>query len=250
MSVPPKRRCRTVWAPEVHKVGARYLMFATLSFYPDPEGAEGPNAARLECRRGTWIYESASPAGPFKPVSGKPATPEEMMALDGTLCMDGDRPYMVFCHEWVQAKVGGMCAVALKPDFSGLAETPRHLFDATAASPKSRVTDGPFLHRMKDGRLLMIWSTFRNAGEGYCVMQTESASGTVYGPWKEHKVIYGKDGGHGALFRTFEGALKLVLHGPNSRGLEHVRILDVEETAGGLAVTAPSPRPAPSSFSP
>ena len=67
-------------------------------------------AARLECRRGTWIYASDTPAGLFRPVSDTPATPEDMMALDGTLFMDGDRPYMVFCHEWVQAKVGGMCA--------------------------------------------------------------------------------------------------------------------------------------------
>ena len=70
MSVPPKQHCRTVWAPEVYKVGSRYLMFATLSFYPDPEGATGPNAARLECRRGTWIYEATSPMGPFRPVAG------------------------------------------------------------------------------------------------------------------------------------------------------------------------------------
>ena len=256
MSVPPKDRCRTVWAPEVYKVGTRYLMFATLSFYPDREGARGPNASRLECRRGTWIYESAAPTGPFRPVTGKPATPEDMMALDGTLFMDGGKPYMVFCHEWVQVKTGGMCVAALKPDFSGLAETPRRLFDATAAAPKSRVTDGPYLHRMKGGRLLMIWSSFRKTGEGYCVMQTESASGTVYGPWKDHKVIYGKNGGHGALFRTFEGALKLVLHGPNRRGLEHLRILDVTETTDGLAVTEPpaggalTPRPPSSAFPP
>ena len=250
MSVPPKQHCRTVWAPEVYKVGARYLMFATLSFYPDPEGAKGPNASRLECRRGTWIYEAASPTGPFRPVSGKPATPEDMMALDGTLFMDGNKPYMVFCHEWVQAKIGGMCAAALKTDFSGLAETPRRLFDATAAAPKSRVTDGPYLHRMKDGRLLMIWSTFHKTGEGYCVMQTESASGTVYGPWKDHKVIYGRNGGHGALFRTFEGTLKLVLHGPNRRGLEHLRILDVAETADGLSVTEPPPLPVTPTFPP
>jgi len=250
MSVPPKDRCRTVWAPEVYKVGTRYLMFATLSFYPDPEGAKGPNATRLECRRGTWIYAADSPAGPFRPVSGKPATPEDMMALDGTLFMDGDRPYMVFCHEWVQAKTGGMCVAALKPDFSGLAEAPRRLFDATAAAPTSRVTDGPYLHRMKDGRLFMIWSTFRKTGEGYCVMQTESASGTVYGPWKGHKVIYGKNGGHGALFRTFEGALKLVLHGPNRRGLEHVRILDVAETTDGLVVTEPPPKKIAPTFPP
>ena len=239
MSVPPKDRCRTVWAPEVYKLGNRYLMFATLSFYPDREGACGPNASRLECRRGTWIYESASPTGPFRPVTGKPATPEDMMALDGTLFMHGDRPYMVFCHEWVQAKTGGMYVAELKPDFSGFAETPRRLFDATAAAPKSKVTDGPYLHRMRDGRLIMIWSTVRNVGEGYCVMQTESANGTIYGPWKEHKVIYGKNGGHGALFRTFEGELKLVLHGPNRRGLEHLRILDVAETADGLAVAGP-----------
>ena len=249
MSVPPKDRCRTVWAPEVYKVRNRYLMFATLSFYPDREGARGSRAQDKTCRRGTWIYEASSPAGPFKPVSGKPATPEDMMALDGTFFMDGDRPYMVFCHEWVQTMTGGVCVAALKADFTGLAETPRSLFDATAAAPKSRVTDGPCLHRMKDGRLFMIWSTSR-IREGYCVMQTESASGTVYGPWKEHKVIYGKNGGHGSLFRTFEGALKLVLHGPNRRGLEHLRILDVAETADGLVVTEPPPKAVAPTFPP
>ena len=115
---------RNYWAPEVHVWQGAYYMFASFK-----------NETR---RRGTAILKASSPLGPFTPWSDGPVTPADWECLDGTFYADKTgKPYMVFCHEWVQAKTGGMCVAALKPDFSGLAEAPRRLFDATAAAPKS-----------------------------------------------------------------------------------------------------------------
>jgi hypothetical protein len=41
-----------------------------------------------------------------------------MMTLDGTLWVEDELPYMVFCHEWVQIKDGTVESVRLKDDLS------------------------------------------------------------------------------------------------------------------------------------
>ena len=77
----------------------------------------------------------------------------------------------------------------------------------------------------KSGRLFMTWSNFVS-GSGYSVILAESPSGDVRGPWTNQHVIYGKNGGHGMLFKTFDGKLKFALHYPERRGFEHLRLLD------------------------
>ena len=43
-----------------------------------------------------------------------------------------------------------------------------------------------------------------------------SDNGTVEGLWtQEPEPIWGKDGGHGMIFRAFDGRLFLTLHQPN-----------------------------------
>ena len=59
--------------------------------------------------RATQIFEAKRPEGPFLPIGDKlPATPTDEMALDGTLWVENGRPYMVYCHEWVQIGDGAM----------------------------------------------------------------------------------------------------------------------------------------------
>ena len=245
MSVPTALQCRTVWAPEVHRYNGAYYLFTTLSFYPSEEDripilADDPNWKPKDDikpgRRGVWVYKSDSPLGPFLPVSDGSVTPRHWMALDGTLLVDQGRPYMVFCHEWVQTKWGRMDVAEMAPDLSRFIEEPKVLFESRAAGPEAGyVTDGCFCYRSpKTGKLYMIWSPFYK--KNYTIFCCESATGRAKGPWVRQRMIFEKNGGHGMIFRTFEGDLKLTLHQPNRRGYERMVFFDVVETAEGLIV--------------
>jgi hypothetical protein len=220
------------WAPECHPWHGRYYLFA--SFARDGRG------------RGTQILSADRPEGPYGLHSDGPVTPREWECLDGTLYGDPDgQPWMVFCHEWVQVEDGEMCAVPLRPDLSAAAGEPVLLFRASAAPwarpfeangrQNNRVTDGPFLHRLANGQLLMLWST--TGYEGYAMGYAVSESGTIRGPWRQSsQPIYGKDGGHGMLFRDFSGRLLMTLHHPNDSPNERPVWLEVVESNGGLAL--------------
>ena len=245
MSVPTNLRCRTVWAPEVHKYRGKYYLFATLSFHPSPDDnipiLSGdpdwkPKDNIKPVRRGTWVYRADSPTGPFLPVSDGSATPRDWMALDGTLLVDGGRPYMVFCHEWVQTKFGRVDIAEMSPDLSRFVGKPKVLFESTAIGPDGgRVTDGCFCYRSpKTGKLYMIWSPFYK--RNYTVFSCESASGRAEGPWIGQKPIFEKNGGHGMMFRAFDGKLKLAIHQPERRGYERIAFFDVDDTDDGLVV--------------
>jgi len=216
------------WAPEVHRYKGRYYLFGTLS---------APGA-----KRGTQILVADSPLGPFRPHSDRAATPHDWMALDGTLFVEVGRPWMVFCHEWVQVRNGTMEAVRLRDDLSGPVGKPVKLFaagDAPWVQPirgDGRVTDGPCLHRTKSGGLLMLWSSF-GAG-GYAVGIAHSTSGRLAGPWRhERRPLFTANGGHPMLFRTFEGKLMLSLHAPNGpSGRERARFLAIVEKGGTLVL--------------
>ena len=144
------------WAPEVHAYQGEYYMFATFK-------AEGV------CR-GTQILRAAHPLGPFVVHSDGPVTPRDWECLDGTFYLDKlGKPWMVFCHEWVQIKYGTVCAVPLSDGLDRAIGDPIELFVATDAAwvepvkgGAGYVTDGPFMHRCADGALLMLWSSFKN----------------------------------------------------------------------------------------
>jgi hypothetical protein len=248
MNVPTNIRCRTVWAPEVFKHNGSYYLFTTLSFYPSPDDnipilSDDPSWKPKDnvkpARRGTWVYKADSPLGPFVPVSDGSLTPRNWMALDGTLLIDDGKPYMVFCHEWVQTKWGRVDIAEMAPDLSRFVSEPKVLFESRDAGPGAgRVTDGCFCYRSpKTGMLYMIWSPFYN--KNYTVFSCESASGRAEGPWINQRMIFEKNGGHGMLFRAFDGRLKLVIHQPERRGYERIAFFDVDDTNDGLVVRQP-----------
>jgi hypothetical protein len=99
------------------------------------------------------------------------------------------------------------------------------------------VTDGPFLHRTTTGTLILIWSSYD--GSGYCLGQAISESGMIAGPWRhlpEPLIGGGEDGGHGMLFRRFDGQLMLAIHTPNVTPNERATFIAVEESTEGLRV--------------
>jgi len=222
---------RDFWAPEVHAYNGAYYMFVTFKH---------ENACR-----GTLILKADSPLGPFRLHSDGPVTPADWECLDGTLYVDGNgRPWMVFCHEWLQVKDGEICAIPLTADLRSADGDAIFLFSASQAPwSKSRpewliekdsyVTDGPFLHRTADGTLLMIWSGF--TADGYCEAIARSVSGEITGPWtNDERLLLQGDGGHGMIFRTSAGRLTLVFHRPNTTPLERPHFVSLREEGGTL----------------
>ena len=232
-----------VWAPEVHKYKGKYYLFATLNSDVRWKGPKAGHPAYNH--RATQIFWSKSPEGPFLPFEGKaPHTPLDKMCLDGTLWVENGTPYMVYCHEWVEALDGEMHMVELKKDLSAPVGAPQRLFCASAAEwstgggkegNKTYVTDGCFLYRSKTGKLLMMWSSFKDGV--YAVGLAESDTGKIIGPWRQQKEPIFINGGHSMLFTDFEGRLCLVLHSPNSPGgKERAKIFEVEDLGHTLRV--------------
>ncbi|MGV9195273.1 glycoside hydrolase family 43 protein [Microbacterium sp. MC2] len=224
---------RNYWAPEVHRHDGRYFMFATFH-------ADG-------VRRGTQILVADAPAGPYRPWSDGPVTPRDWECLDGTLHIDeqGD-PWIVFCHEWVQVFDGEVVRQRLSADLRETVGEPEVLFRASQApwarplnhpripaGTHAHVTDGPFLHRLAGGGLIMLWSSFGD--QGYAMGIARSASGTLAGPWvQEEQPIWGADGGHGMIARTLDGSLLLTLHQPNTTPDERAVFRPLGETADSV----------------
>lgn len=217
------------WAPEVHVYEGAFYAF--VSFKSD-----------RHCR-GTQILKSQSPLGPFLPHSDGPVTPSDWECLDGSFYVNREgQPYMIFCHEWVQVQDGQMCLIKLSKDLTKAISEPMILF--TASEPHwsrgvkngpNYVTDGPFIYEGKDQSLLMLWSSFSD--NGYAQALAISDSGSIEGPWRHaDDLLYSDDGGHGMLFRSFEGTLYLTLHTPNEKLKEHPIFIPLEEKESLLAV--------------
>lgn len=227
---------RDFWAPEIHSYQGRYYMFAS---FRSPER-----------RRATQVLASEKPEGPYYPISEEPHTPKQWHCLDGTLFVDekGD-PWMIYVREYVQMVDGEMYAQRLSRDLTRLEGEPRWLFCATYAPwcvtaneggmplhNNGYITDGPFLFRLPDGGLGMLWSSFCRTG--YCQAVCYSESGQLFGPWKQmDQPLYEHDSGHGMLFAALDGKLMLALHDHNS-GEEGSRpvFLPVEMTGNRLLI--------------
>lgn len=212
------------WAPEVHEYMGKYYMLATFS-NPNKK-LKSSRTEAITAVRGTAILVSDSLDGIFHPLSANSTTPPEWMALDGTLFIEENKPYMVFCHEWIQVEDGTMEAIALSKDLSTTKGKTKTLFRATDAkwvkkldqvkawNTDGYITDGPWFYRTKNNKLLMLWSSFGE--EGYAVGLAESKSGRLHGPWTQNTPLFKRDGGHAMIFNTFNNKMILTLHQPNS----------------------------------
>jgi arabinan endo-1,5-alpha-L-arabinosidase len=220
---------RNFWAPEVHVYRGHHYLFASFK-------AEG-------LCRGTQILAADSPQGPFVPISAAPATPRDWECLDGTLFVDANaHPWIIFCHEWVQVGDGEVCALQLSDDLTSTIGEPYLLFHASEApwahevnskGRKGYVTDGPWMHRMANGNLIMLWSSF-GAG-GYTVGVARSASGDILGAWEQvPEPLYAGDGGHCMVLRSFDGQLRLAYHRPNPTPDERPYFIPLQEK--GLSI--------------
>jgi len=239
-----------VWAPEVHLYRGKYYLLATLHNskrplkYTDEDKLPVYNGKKAKPHmRGTQIFAADKPDGPFAPLGNSPAPPADFMTLDGTLYVENGVPYMIYAHEWIQVLDGTMEAVRLRPDLSKAAGKPFLLFKASEApwvstqkkAPEklpTYVTDGPCLYRTKAGKLLMLWSSYRDGL--YVETLAYSTTGKLRGPWKQGEVLVGNDSGHGMLFESFDGKLMMVLHQPFRRA--RGKLFEMEDTGDTLKV--------------
>lgn len=220
------------WAPECHFYQGRYYLISSFR-------AKG-TYRKCQC------LVADSPLGPFKPIRPDAVTPNGWQCLDGTLHVDSlGKPWMVFCHEWLQVFDGQIAAVPLSDDLGEAVGPPKILFRASDAPWRARlagrnggggfVTDGPFLYRMKDDSLIMMWSNFTDLG--YATGYAKSASGEISGPWiQQQEPLYAHDGAHSMLFHTFGGQLLMALHCPNIHAQKRMLLFEMEEKDGDLQI--------------
>jgi len=232
-------RINSIWAPELHYYKGKYYLFQTFDT-SEKFGEQWRNWYHTgRVMRGSQVLVSDSPDGPFRTFAPHSTMPSDMMTIDGTLWVEDGVPYMVYCHEWVQVTDGAVGYVPLKDDLSDLAGEPKNLFRAsyvnsTWGAPippdgSGYVTDGPYLYMGKAGKLYMIWTTNNSCGIAI------SDSGKIAGPWRQQDEALFVNGGHGMIFKTFEGKPMLVLHAPYW-GDTHPKIFELEDTGETLRI--------------
>lgn len=221
-----------IWAAEIHEYKGKYYYFATFTNRSVKIDTVANNVIE---RRACHVLVSDKPDGPYVPMSDPTYLPADKPTLDATLWIDKDKkPYMIYCHEWLQNLNGTVEKILLKDDLSGTVGDGQILFRASD-SPWSReknssgqdvpnkVTDGPYLFKTSTGRLGMIWTSW--VYDQYTQGVAYSQSGTLDGPWvQEQKPITPPNYGHGMIFKDFKGHLLMSLHSHAKIGENTIRI--------------------------
>ena len=232
---------KDVWAGEVHRYNGKFYLFVSLL---------GKNGLR-----GTQVAVADQPEGPFVPLTDRAVTPAGQSCIDGTLYVENGVPYVVDSHDWPDhyvpekdAYVGEICAARLTPDLKAIDGEPKVLFDSDEAPISEKTphhiehngkicvrygSDGPFLRRFEDGRLVLIWSPYLE--NNYVVLGAVSESGSVAGPWRHmERPVFDRNGGHAMLFTDRDGVLMMALHAPERFGDERAEFYPVAFKEGQL----------------
>ena len=235
-----------IWAAELHRYKGKYYYFATFTNRKHIIGTYRGN--KLE-RRASHVLAADRAEGPYRPMADSTYLPADKLTLDGTFWVDTDgKPYMVYCHEWLQNWDGTIEKIELKPDLSGSVGEGKLLFRASDSpwsrevvrgdTVPNRVTDGPWLFRTRTGRLGMIWTSW--IYDVYTQGVAYSESGTLDGPWLQEKdPVTPPNFGHGMLFRTFDGRLLMSVHShKNIRGRYHrvPHLFEVDDSGDRIVV--------------
>jgi len=209
-----------IWAAELHPYQGKYYYFATFTNRGVKIDTVKGNVIE---RRACHVLVSDNADGPYVPMQDAIYLPANMPTLDANFWVAEDgKPYMIYCHEWLQNWNGTVEKIELKKDLSGSIGKGKILFRASD-SPWSRekddkdnevpnkVTDGPFVFKTRTGKLGMLWTSW--IFDVYTQGVAYSASGTLDGPWtQEKKPVTPPNFGHGMLFRTFDGKLLMAIH--------------------------------------
>jgi GH43 family beta-xylosidase len=232
-------RTAGIWAPELHEYNGKYYLFLTFDSRHPLE--EQWHDWRPRVTRGSQIIWSDSITGPYHAFTNHATTPTNMMTLDGTFWVEDGVPYMVFCNEWVQISDGTIEYMPLTDDLSDAAGPPKRMFRGSSAKwselieAGGHVTDGPYVWMGKTGKLYVIWSS-RLLDQTYELGISISDSGKLAGPWRQQdEPIFKANGGHGMIFKTFDGKLMLILHAPDGHDPQP-HIFEIEDTGETMRI--------------
>ena len=153
------------WAPEVYKVGDKYVMFFT---------GRWKDTGTL--RIGVAIAEN--PQGPYEDAIGAPLFDPGYAVIDGTLVYDGEgKPYMIYSRDCSENIVGSnheshLYGVALAEDLLSVTGEPVLLTQPDTAwelnSGDYRWNEGPFV-LTHDGKYYLYYSANGYAQKEYAV---------------------------------------------------------------------------------
>ncbi|MBD5224771.1 MAG: family 43 glycosylhydrolase [Bacteroidales bacterium] len=202
---------RWFWAPEIYRVGDRYLMYYSADEH-------------------ICVAEAESPLGPFVQREKAPMYTDEK-AIDNSLFIDADgTPYLYFdrfndgLNIWVAELDDDL--MTIKPS------TLRPCIKRSQDWEFEGVNEGSFVTRHGD----TYYMTY--SGNGYTCPEYGIGVATAsspYGPWTKSDANpifqfpvtekYGRlEGvGHSAMFRDKDGQLRIVFHAHNSPGTVHPR---------------------------
>ena len=199
------------WAPEVYKVGDRYIMYYS--------------AEEHIC-----VAESSSPLGPFRQKVQKPM--REHKGIDNHLFIDKNgKPYLF----WVNFNPSNQVWVAeLEDDLETIIPGTERLctrMDQEWEKKWPEVNEGPFVLRHK-GKYYMTYSANSyespDYGVGYAVADSPE------GPWTKFEgnpILHRTGGlegvGHHAFFKDAKGRNRIVFHSHNHPGKIHPRIIHI-----------------------
>lgn len=240
-----------IWAAELHKYKGKYYYFAT---FTNPAVKIDTVKGNVIERRASHVLVADRAEGPYRPMADPMYLPADQPTLDATLWVDRDgKPYMIFCHEWLQNWNGTVEKIQLKDDLSGTIEGTRRLLFRAFDSPWSKekmedgsigpnkVTDGPFVFKTQTGRLGMLWTSW--VYDVYTQGVAYSESGTLDGPWiQQSDPITPPNFGHGMLFRTFDGRLFLSCHSHssvNGRTVRRPKFFPIDDSGDELRIVWP-----------
>lgn len=227
---------RKFWAPECYYCNGKFYFVTTF-------GAENRKS-------GIQILVSDKPEGPFSLLTEDVVTPKDWTCIDGTLYWEEGIPYLIFSHAFEDNPKGYICYIPLKEDLTEAIGQPQVMTSAVDAPwavpfPFAKeefgmdgdvyFTDGPCLHKMSDGKLIMFWSSWGR--KGYTVGMAYSDNGKIGGTWNHvEKAIFDGNGGHGMAFQTKEGKQMYTMHYPNDRYQEHPVFFELVEKDGLLVL--------------
>ena len=192
---------KNFWAPEVYRLGGRYVMFYS--------------AEEHVC-----AAEAESPLGPFRQTEKKPIL--ERKGIDNSLFIDDDgRAWMVYGH-FDKGNVVWLTEME-KDCIHAKPGTARMLLRATEPwermNPRCSVTEGPFIVKI-DGMYVLTYSANDYRDPDYAVGVATTKS--LEGPWTKYagnpilRRRFGLKGtGHHSLFKDADGKWRIVFHAHN-----------------------------------